>query len=77
MAFSPGERWRIYATLPVPAGNPQTGSCSGDERLGQGSIPAPSAAGPPLTLLIAAGITAVLVAFSGWAFMRRPREESA
>lgn len=73
VAFAPGERWRIYATLPVPGGNPQTGSCSADELLGKGSIPAPTPAGPPVTLLVGGGITAVLVAFTAWAFMRRPR----
>lgn len=75
MAFSAGERWRIYATL-VPSGL-ETGSCSGDELLGQGTIPERSAADPPITLLVVGGITLALVAFSAWAFTRRPRGESA
>ncbi len=79
VTFLPGERWRVYAALPVPGGNPQTGSCSGDELLGTGSIP-PGSAGPPVTLMIAAGIivaVAAVVAVSGWAYTRRPRGESA
>lgn len=71
MAFSPGERWRIYATL--TDGAPQTGSCSGDELLGHGAVPEPSPASPPVALLAAVGVTLVLAAFSAWAFTRRPR----
>ena len=76
VTFSPGERWRIYATLPVPGGNPQTTSCSGDELMGQGGVPVPSA-GSLLTLLIAATLVLALVTLSVWAFTRRPRGESA
>ncbi|MDP9468265.1 MAG: hypothetical protein M3P32_05935 [Chloroflexota bacterium] len=76
IAFAAGERWRIYATL-VPGGGLETGSCSGDELLGQGTIPERAASGPPVTLLVVGGITAALVAFSAWAFTRRPRGESA
>jgi len=76
VAFSPGERWRIYATL-VPGGGLETGSCSGDELLGHGIIPERTPAGPPVTLLVAVGVTLALVGFSAWAFTRRPRGESA
>jgi hypothetical protein len=76
VAFSPGERWRVYASI-APGGNPQTGLCSGDELLGQGTVPERTPAGPPVSLLIAAGVALALVAFSAWAFTRRPRGESA
>ena len=76
VALSAGERWRIYATV-VPGGGLETGSCSGDELLGHGTIPERTAAGPPVALLVAVGVTLALVAFSAWAFSRRPRGESA
>ena len=76
VAFAPGERWRVYATV-VPGGNPQTGSCSGDVLLGQGTVPAPPDAGPPLQFLAVIGIVLLLVAFSAWAFTRRPGGASA
>lgn len=76
IAFSAAERWRIYATL-VPGGGLETGSCSGDVLLGRGTISEQTAAGPPVSLLVAVGATLALVAFSAWAFTRRPRGESA
>lgn len=76
VTFLPGERWRVYTTLPVLGGNPQTGSCSGDELLGTGSIP-PGPSGPPVTLLIVVGIIAAVVAVLGRAHTRPPRGESA
>lgn len=76
VAFAPGERWRVYATV-TPGGNPRTGSCSGDVLLGQGTVPAPPDAGPPLQLLAVVGIGLILVAFSAWAFTRQSRGASA
>jgi hypothetical protein len=77
IAFSAGERWRIYASL-LPDGILETGLCSGDELLGHGTIPERTpAVGPPVALLVAGGVTLALVAFSVWAFSRRPQGESA
>ncbi len=72
VTFLPGEQWRVYAALPVPRGNPQTGSCSGDELLGTEGIP-PGPAGPPQVLLIAVGIIVAVVAVSGWVYTRPAR----
>lgn len=76
VAFVPGERWRIYATV-VNGGNPRTDLCSGDEPLGHAAIPAETPAGPPVPLLIAAGLAVVLVAASARAVGRWARRASA
>jgi len=75
--FTPGQRWRVYATVPAGGGNPSTSLCSGDELLGQGNVPAPAGGGPPLAILFGGGAALGLVAFGAWAFTRRPRGELA
>jgi len=45
--------------------------------LGQGTVPAATGSGLPRELLPVLGDLAALVAFSAWAFTRRPRGESA
>ena len=75
--FTPGQRWRVYATLPAGGGNPSTTLCSGDELLGQGNVPATVGGGPPLAILFGGGAALGLVAFGAWAFTRRSHAELA
>lgn len=72
VAFSAGERWRIYASL-VPGAGLTTHLCAGDELLGMGTVPVPTVSGPPPALLLVIGAAVVVAAVSAWAFTRRSR----
>jgi len=73
--FGLSQRWRVYAFADENL-QLQTGLCSGDELLGEGVVPTPRPAGPPIALLVGIGAIAVLAAISGWAFTRRARSAS-
>lgn len=75
VAFSVGQRWQINALLDRAVGL-ATNSCSGDELLGAGEVPAPAEnGGPPTQILLVSGVMLAVAAFSAWAFTRRPRED--
>lgn len=77
MTFALADKWRIYANGDE-AGGLSTGICSGNELLAANApLPVPPAAGLPTELLLVGGVVIVLAGFSAWAFMRRPRGESA
>jgi hypothetical protein len=74
--FAIAQRWKVFA-FADDQGHLQTGLCSGDELLGERAQVPASGSSPPTALLLAIGGVAVLVAFSAWAFTRRPRGRSA
>jgi hypothetical protein len=74
--FALAQRWKVFA-FADDQGHLQTGLCSGNELLGERVSVAGSSTSPLPGLLLAIGGVAVLVAFSAWVFMRRPRGRSA